>query len=42
LRIRAQEQLSIVIVSHDGQDILGVSDTVCILKNGKLSAKKKR
>jgi iron(III) transport system ATP-binding protein len=41
LRIREQEQLSIVIVSHDGQDILGVSDTVCILKNGKLSAKKK-
>ena len=41
LRIREQEQLSIVIVSHDGQDILGVSDTVCILKNGKLSPKKK-
>ena len=40
LKIRELEQLSIVIVSHDGQDILGISDTVCILKKGKLSAKK--
>ena len=41
LKIRTQEQLSIVIVSHDGQDILGISDTVCILKKGTLSAKRK-
>jgi iron(III) transport system ATP-binding protein len=41
LKIRTQEQLSIVIVYHDGQDILGISDTVCILKKGKLSAKRK-
>ena len=31
-----------VIVSHDGQEILGVSDSICILKNGRLSRKKNR
>ena len=42
LKIREKEGLAIVIVSHDGQEILGVSDTVCILKNGRLSRKKNR
>ena len=40
LKIREKEGLAIVIVSHDGQEILGVSDTVCVLKNGRLSRKK--
>ena len=40
LKIREKEGIAIVIVSHDGQEILGVSDTVCILKNGRLSRKK--
>ena len=42
LKIREKEGIAIVIVSHDGQEILGVSDTVCILKNGRLSRKKNR
>ena len=40
LKIREKEGVAIVIVSHDGQEILGISDTVCILKNGRLSRKK--
>ena len=40
LKIREKEGVAIVIVSHDGQEILGISDAVCILKNGRLSRKK--
>ena len=40
LKIKEKEGVAMVIVSHDGQEILGVSDRICILKNGRLSRKK--
>ena len=42
LKIKEKEGVAMVIVSHDGQEILGVSDSICILKNGRLSRKKSR
>jgi len=41
LRIREEEQLAILLVSHDGQDILGLCDSVCFLQKGKLSKKRR-
>ena len=40
LKLRKEENLTIIIVSHDGQDILGLSDHIHFLSNGKLSPKK--
>ena len=42
LKLKEKEGVAMVIVSHDGQEILGVSDSICILKNGRLSRKKNR
>lgn len=39
LSIREEENIGILLVSHDEQDILGLCDKVCILKNGHLSRK---
>lgn len=41
LEIRETEEMAILLVSHDGQDVLGLCDSVCFLQNGKLSKKKK-
>ncbi|MBU3659817.1 MAG: ABC transporter ATP-binding protein [Flavobacteriales bacterium] len=41
VRIREEEKLSILLVSHDGQDVLGLCDSICFLQNAKLSKKKK-
>ena len=41
LKLREQENLTIVIVSHDGQDLLGLSDFIYFLNSGKLSSRKK-
>ncbi len=41
LQIRTLEETAILIVSHDGQDVLGLCDSVCFLQNGKLTKKKK-
>ena len=41
LQIRETEEMAILLVSHDGQDVLGLCDSVCFLQNGKLSKKKK-
>lgn len=35
--LREEENTGILLVSHDEQDVLGLSDKVCILKNGNLS-----
>jgi iron(III) transport system ATP-binding protein len=40
LKLRDEENMSIIIVSHDGQDVLGLSDFIYFLNNGKLSARK--
>lgn len=40
LRIRDKEGLAIVLVSHDGQELLGIADVICLLKNGRLSKKR--
>ena len=42
LKLKEKEGVVMVFVSHDGQEILGVSDSICILKNGRLSRKKNR
>ena len=39
LKIKEKEGVAMVIVSHDGQEILGVSDSICILKNGRSKKK---
>jgi len=39
-KIREKEGVAMLLVSHDGQDILGLSDQVCIVNKGKLSRKK--
>jgi ABC-type sulfate/molybdate transport systems ATPase subunit len=39
LKIRDEEKTGILLVSHDEQDILGLCDSVCTLKNGILSRK---
>ena len=40
LKLRSEEHLTIIIVSHDGQDVLGLCDYIYFLNNGKLSSKK--
>jgi ABC-type sugar transport system ATPase subunit len=40
MKLRKQENLTIIIVSHDGQDLLGLSDYIYFLNSGKLSSKK--
>lgn len=37
--LREEENTGILLVSHEEQDVLGLSDKVCILKNGVLSKK---
>ena len=37
--LREEENTGILMVSHEEQDVLGLSDKVCILKNGTLSKK---
>lgn len=37
--LRDQEDTGIILVSHEGQDILGLCDHICILQNGKLTKK---
>lgn len=41
IRLREEENTTIVLVSHEGQDVLGLCDSICILKNGVLSKKYK-
>lgn len=41
LKLRAEENMSIIIVSHEGQDVLGLSDFIYFLNKGKLSSRKK-
>ena len=40
LRLRKEENITIIIVSHEGQDVLGLSDAIYFLNKGKLSTKK--
>lgn len=37
--LRDSEDTGIVLVSHEGQDVLGLCDHICILQNGKISKK---
>ncbi|MEN9699808.1 MAG: hypothetical protein RLZZ301_1006 [Bacteroidota bacterium] len=37
--LRDLDGTSIVLVSHEGQDVLGMCDAICMLRNGKLSKK---
>ena len=37
--LRDEEQTGIILVSHEGQDVLGLCDHISILQNGKLSKK---
>jgi len=39
--LRDEEDTGIILVSHEGQDVLGLCDHICILQNGKLSKKLK-
>lgn len=39
--LRDDEDTGIILVSHEGQDVLGLCDHICILQNGKLSKKYK-
>ncbi|MEY4659531.1 MAG: hypothetical protein RJB36_1297 [Bacteroidota bacterium] len=39
IRLREEEETTIILVSHEGQDVLGLCDSICILKNGNLSKK---
>jgi len=41
LNLRDKEGVSIILVSHEGQDILGLCDAICLLRNGALSKKYK-
>ena len=40
LMLREKEKLTIILVSHEGQDVLGLSDAIYFLNKGKLSPKK--
>ena len=40
LKLRAEENMSIIIVSHEGQDVLGLSDFIYFLNKGRLSPRK--
>lgn len=37
--IRTEENIGILLVSHDAQDLLGMSDNICLIKNGVVSKK---
>lgn len=37
--LRNEEDTGIILVSHEGQDVLGLCDHICILQNGKLTKK---
>lgn len=37
--LRDEENTGIILVSHEGQDVLGLCDHICILQNGKISQK---
>ena len=37
--LRDEEDTGIILVSHEGQDVLGLCDHICILQNGKLTKK---
>ena len=37
--LRDEDNTGIILVSHEGQDVLGLCDHICILQNGKLSKK---
>ena len=41
LNLRDKEGVSIILVSHEGQDVLGLCDAICLLRNGSLSKKYK-
>ena len=41
LKINQETNCSIVLVSHDGMDLLSISDAIIHLKNGKISKKRK-
>ena len=41
LNLRDKEGVSIILVSHEGQDVLGLCDAICLLRNGALSKKYK-
>ena len=41
IHLREEENTTIVLVSHEGQDVLGLCDAICMLKNGLLSKKYK-
>jgi len=41
LKINQETNCSIVLVSHDGMDLLSVSDSIIQLKNGRISKKRK-
>jgi len=41
IRLREEENTTIILVSHEGQDVLGLCDAICMLKNGLLSKKYK-
>lgn len=40
LKLRENENLTIILVSHEGQDVLGLSDAIYFLNKGKLSPRK--
>lgn len=40
LQLAKEENRGIILVSHDGADVLSMCDAICILKNGKISSKK--
>lgn len=40
LKLREEENLTIILVSHEGQDVLGLSDAIYFLNRGKLSPRK--
>ena len=39
MNVRIKENISIVLVSHDPQDILGLCDKICFVRNKKISKK---
>lgn len=40
LKLREKENLTIILVSHEGQDVLGLSDAIYFLNKGRLSPRK--
>tara|TARA_B100001287_G_scaffold274728_1_gene280677 strand:- start:3489 stop:4418 length:930 start_codon:yes stop_codon:yes gene_type:complete len=40
LKLREKENLTIILVSHEGQDVLGLSNAIYFLNKGKLSPRK--